>query len=139
MSSPLVVQDLMETEYVTLTPDMPITEAVSILVEQKVTGAPVLDEDGTVIGLLSEKQCLGSLLSGAYDRMPAGIVSEFMLEEFVTVPPDMAVFDLAKLFVSEVLRRFLVVDDGVLVEELREHRRRQVVAIRQRQIRPGLE
>ena len=118
MSSPLVVQDLMETEYVTLTPDMPITEAVSILVEQKVTGAPVLDEDGTVIGLLSEKQCLGSLLSGAYDRMPVGIVSEFMLEEFVTVPPDMAVFDLAKLFVSEVLRRFMVVEDGVLVGQI---------------------
>ena len=113
MPSSLVVRDLMETKYVTLKPDMAITEAVSILMEQRVTGAPVIDEEGHVLGLLSEKQCLSSLLSGAYDRMPAGIVSEFMMQEFVAVPPDMGVFELAELFVTEVLRRFMVIEDGL--------------------------
>ncbi len=118
MPSSLAVRDLMETTYVTLTPGMAITEAASILMEEKVTGAPVVDEEGHVLGLLSEKSCLSSLLTGAYDRMPAGIVSEFMLHEFVSVPPDMGVFELAELFVKEVLRRFMVVEDGKLVGQI---------------------
>ena len=67
-----------------------------------------------MLGLLAEKQCLRSLLTGAYDRMPAGIVSDFMLQEFVAVPPDMGVFELAELFIKEAIRRFMVVEDGVV-------------------------
>jgi predicted transcriptional regulator len=108
----------METKYVTLKPDMAITEAVCILMEQRVTGAPVVDEEGRVIGLLAEKQCLTSLLNGAYDQMPTGIVKEFMLQDFVAVPPDMGVFELAELFVKEVIRRFMVIEDGKLVGQI---------------------
>ncbi len=118
MPSSLAVRDLMETTYVTLTPGMAITEAVSILMEQKVSGAPVVDEEDHVLGLLSEKQCLRSLLTGAYDRMPSGIVSDFMLQEFVSVPPDLGIFELAELFVSETIRRFMVIDDGKLVGQI---------------------
>ena len=118
MSSSLVVKDLMEKSYITLTPGMAITEAASMLMEERVTGAPVVDEEGHVLGLLSEKQCLSSLLTGAYDRMPAGIVSDFMLKEFVSVPPDMGVFELAELMVKEVIRRFMVVEDGKLVGQI---------------------
>ena len=118
MPSSLAVRDLMETTYVTLTPDMAITEAASILMEQKVTGAPVVDEEGHVLGLLSEKQCLSSLLTGAYDRMPSGIVKDFMMQDFVSVPPDMGLFELAELFVKEVIRRFMVIEDGKLVGQI---------------------
>ena len=118
MPNSLAVRDLMETEYVTLKPDMAITEAVCILMEQRVTGAPVVDEEGRVIGLLAEKQCLTSLLNGAYDQMPTGIVKEFMLQDFVAVPPDMGVFELAELFVKEVIRRFMVIEDGKLVGQI---------------------
>lgn len=118
MPSSLAVKDLMEKEYITLTPDMAITEAASILMDQRVTGAPVVDEEDHVLGLLSEKECLNSLLAGAYDRMPAGIVADFMLKEFVSVPPDMGVFDLAELMVKEVIRRFMVVADGKLVGQI---------------------
>ena len=118
MPSSLTVRDLMETTYTTLRPDMPVTEAVTVLIEQRVTGAPVVDEEDRVLGLLSEKQCLSSLLTGAYDRMPAGIVSDFMLQEFVSVPPDMGVFELAELFVKEVIRRFMVLENGKLVGQI---------------------
>jgi predicted transcriptional regulator len=108
----------MEKEYITLTSGMAITEAVSILMEQRVTGAPVIDEEGHVLGLLSEKECLRSLLTGAYDRMPAGIVSDFMLKEFIAVPSNMGVFELAELMVKEPIRRFMVVDDDKLVGQI---------------------
>ncbi len=118
MPSSLAVKDLMEKTYITLTPGMAITEACSILMEQRVTGAPVVDEEDHVLGLLAEKECLRSLLTGAYDRMPAGIVSDFMLQEFVAVPPDMGVFELAELFVKEVIRRFMVMEAGKLVGQI---------------------
>lgn len=118
MPSSLSVADLMEKEYITLTSGMAITEAVSILMEQRVTGAPVIDEEGHVLGLLSEKECLRSLLTGAYDRMPAGIVSDFMLKEFIAVPSNMGVFELAELMVKEPIRRFMVVDDDKLVGQI---------------------
>ncbi len=118
MPSSLTVRDLMETTYITLRPDMPVSEAVTVLIEHRVTGAPVVDEEDHVLGLLAEKECLRSLLTGAYDRMPAGIVSDFMLQEFVAVPPDMGVFELAELFVKEIIRRFMVMEDGKLVGQI---------------------
>ncbi len=118
MPSSLAVRDLMETKYLTLTPDMAITEAVSILMEQKVTGAPVVDEEDHVLGLLSERECLASLLVGAYDRMPSGIVSDFMLQEFVSVPPNLGIFELAELFVNKTIRRFMVIEDDKLVGQI---------------------
>ena len=118
MPSSLTVRDLMETTYVTLRPDMPVTEAVSILMEQRVTGAPVIDEEDHVLGVLAEKQCLSSLMHGAYNHMPAGIVSDFMLREVVSVPPDMGIFDLAEIFVREIGRRFMVVENDKLVGQI---------------------
>ena len=118
MPNSLSVADLMEKEYITLTSGMAITEAVSILMEQRVTGAPVIDEEGHVLGLLSEKECLRSLLTGAYDRMPAGIVSDFMLKEFVAVPSKLGVFELPGRMVKEPIRRFMVVDDDKLVGQI---------------------
>ena len=80
MPSSLTVRDLMETTYITLRPDMPVSEAVTVLIEHRVTGAPVVDEEDHVLGLLAEKQCLRSLLTGAYDRVPAGMHLQLMLE-----------------------------------------------------------
>lgn len=118
MTSSLTVRDLMETTYVTLNKEMPITEAVSILMEQRVTGAPVIDDDSHVLGLLAEKQCLRALLNGAYDHAPSGIVADFMIQDVVTVSPDLGIFDLAELFVKEVIRRFMVVEDSKLIGQI---------------------
>ena len=118
MPRSLVVRDLMERTYVTLTPEMAITEAVSILMEQKVSGAPVIDKEGHVLGLLSERECVASLLAGAYDRMPSGIVSDFMLQDFVSVPPNLGVFELAEMFVNKTIRRFMVIENDKLVGQI---------------------
>ena len=118
MASSLVVRDLMETKYITLTPDMAITEAVTILMEQRVTGAPVVDEESRVLGLLSERECLASLLAGAYDRTPSGIVSDYMLQDIVSVAPSLGIFELAELFVNKTMRRFMVLEDDKLVGQI---------------------
>ena len=40
------------------------------------------------------------------------------MQDFVSVPPDMGLFDLAELFVKEVIRRFMVIEDGKLVGQI---------------------
>jgi len=70
-----------------------------------------MDEEDHVLSVLAEKQCLSPLMHGTYNRTPAGIVPDFMLREVVSVPPDMGILDLAEIFVGEVGRRLIVVEN----------------------------
>ncbi len=118
ISAPPTVRQLMDRVFVKLPPEMPVAKAVSILLKKKLTGAPVVDENGRLIGILSEKDCLKTLMIDAYDQMPLGIVSEYMSTELFSVHPDIEIFQLAELFLSRVYRRFPVVEDGQLVGQI---------------------
>lgn len=108
----------MDETFITLKPDMSLTEAIDILMDNGLTGATVVDEENRVVGLLSEKDCLQTLLKGAYDQMPSGPVSEYMSAEVITVPPDTDIFKLAEMFMKRVYRRFPVVENGVMVGQV---------------------
>ena len=112
------VRDLMDTTFVKLRADMPVTEAIGILMEERITGAAVVDENDHVLGLLSERDCLRPLLAGAYDRMPPGLVSDYMMSDVFSVHPDTDIYKLAELFVQQVNRRFLVVEDSKLIGQI---------------------
>ena len=109
------VRDYMDTVVQTLDPDMQILDAVDFLLENHVTGAPVVDEEYRVIGILSEKDCLNLLAAGSDADVPQGSVSDFMTTEVMTIPPGMNVYFCAGLFMNTVIRRFPVVDDDKLV------------------------
>ena len=112
------VRDLMDTTFVKLRADMPVTEAIGILMEERITGAAVVDENDHVLGLLSERDCLRPLLAGAYARMPQGLVSDSMMSDVFSVHPDTDIYKLAELFVQQVNRRFLVVEDSKLIGQI---------------------
>ncbi|MBT4096540.1 MAG: CBS domain-containing protein, partial [Gemmatimonadetes bacterium] len=52
------VQDVMDTKVPTLSPSTPVLDAIDFLLKNRVTGAPVVDADGTLLGILTEKDCL---------------------------------------------------------------------------------
>ena len=110
-----VVRDYMDKVVPTLSPETDILEAVAFLLAKHVTGAPVLDDAGKVIGILTEKDCLRLLSTGVDQDMPRGIVREYMTKDVVSVPSHMNVYFLAGMFLTASYRRLPVIDDGKLV------------------------
>ena len=104
------VRDYMSTRLVTFRPDMEVMAAINQLVTHGLSGAPVVDAGGKIIGVLSEKDCLNVGLIAAQDTCVAGPVSQFMSTNVVTVAPDMNLTRLASMFLSQPFRRYPVVD-----------------------------
>lgn len=109
------VSDFMDTTVHTVTADMEIRTAVRFLLDQRVTGAPVVDAEYRVVGVLSEKDCLRLLAEGRDGDVAAGTVADYMSAEVTTVPPRMNIYFVAGMFLKDVVRRFPVVENGKLV------------------------
>jgi CBS domain-containing protein len=109
------VRDCMDTRVHTLSPETDILEAVRSLLRQRVTGAPVVDEAGHVLGMLTEKDCLKLIVRGVDAELPEGKVADFMETEITTVPPDMDVYFAAGLFLKHAFRRLPVVENDRLI------------------------
>jgi CBS domain-containing protein len=112
------VRDYMTTELVTFTPDMEVMAAINQLVKHGIAGAPVVDAQGKLIGMLSERDCLNVGLIAAQDSCVAGPVRQFMSINTVTVDPDTNLTQLASMFLSKSYRRYPVIEDGKLVGQI---------------------
>ena len=110
-----IVRDYMDRQVATLRPETDILDAVGLLLEKRVTGAPVVDKAGRLVGILTEKDCLRLIAAGVEGNLPRGSVATFMSPNPETIPPDMDVYFAAGLFLKRTFRRFLVVEDGKLV------------------------
>lgn len=110
-----IVRDYMDKTVPTLAPEVDILEAVDFLLKHHVTGAPVLDPQGNVIGILTEKDCLRLLSTGMEADKPRGTVRDYMTTEVASVPSHMNVYFLAGMFLKANYRRLPVIDNGKLV------------------------
>ncbi len=89
-----------------------ILVALRRLISEGVTDAPVVDNAGRVIGMLSEYDCMTMLAKGRDGDMPRGPVREFMTADFTAVSSTMDVYYVAGLFLNDRSRRRFVVIDG---------------------------
>lgn len=108
------VKDFMTADPVSLAPDMDIHRAMKILLEREISGAPVLDEQGGLVGILSIKDCLRVAFSASYHQEWGGRVSEFMSSKVQTIESDTDIVEAAELFLKVRYRRFPVVTNGRL-------------------------
>ena len=109
------VREYMDTDVPTVSPDTPILEGIDVLIERHVTSAPVLDAAGTVVGILSEKDCLMVLALGSDNDRPGGRVADYMTKTVVQIPSRMNIYYAAGVFLNHSFRRLPVVDNGKLV------------------------
>lgn len=124
------VRELMTRGVATVTPDAPLRDAASVLVERRVSGVPVVGGHGEVVGVLSEADIVtkaggrterSGLLTWLFDpefataKVTAETVGEAMSSPAVTIASGKAVHEAARLMIDEGVNRLPVVDDGVLV------------------------
>lgn len=72
-------KEVMTTKVITVTEKTPITEAIRLMAENDVTGLPVVREDMTLVGILTEKDVLRLLQADEFER-------EATVEDFMTTP-----------------------------------------------------
>lgn len=135
----LVARDIMTPDPVTVSRDVTVTEAARIMSEKRVGALPVVDDKGSLVGLVSESDLIMqdvkvhfptylSLLGGyifapgAADRFESALrkavgatVADVMSVDPITVTPDALVTDVATLIIERDVARVPVVDGDVLV------------------------
>ncbi|MAT69752.1 MAG: CBS domain-containing protein [Planctomycetaceae bacterium] len=105
------VRDIMATEIVTIGPGAPIHQAVDILLDKRISGLPVVDEAGRLVGILTEF----ALLAIAYDERVSGdTVAQHMTTDVLTVDVDDPISKVADLCIVHRVRRVPVLQDGKL-------------------------
>lgn len=109
------VSDFMTTDVLSVTPGTEIMRAVHLLVSADISGLPVVDEQGKLLGIVTERDCIEvALHAGYYDEL-GGSVEQYMTSPVTTVGPDTTLMDLAELFARSPFRRCPVVEDGKLL------------------------
>ncbi len=111
----ITVKDYMNAQIVSLAPDTDVMAAINTFVRRGIGSAPIVDERGQLLGMLSEKDCLKFGLAASYEGVQGGPVSGFMTPDVVTVTPDTPILQVATMFVDSNFKRFPVIKDGKLL------------------------
>lgn len=111
----MTARDCMTRSVCSLRPDDDVLKAVRLLVEHKISGAPVIDNIGNLLGVITEKDCMAVALSAGYHGEAGGCVSDYMSREVVTVDVDTPVIEIAEHFAQRNFRRLPVLESGRVV------------------------
>jgi len=113
-----LVSDYMARDLITLSPQTEINHAMSVLLDNRISGAPVLADDGTLVGVLSKKDCLKAAMQASYYRSWGSTVEAYMSRDVQTLEAGMDIFEATNAFLESSFRRFPVVEDGRLVGQI---------------------
>lgn len=122
----MIVSDVMTEEVHTLSPHTPLKEAARRMVSAEVSGMPVVDDDGRVVGVLTESDFINPHAKGPRARRllhaifgdgenalaEAEVTEQLMTREVLTVSPKESVRSAARLMAKESVKRLPVVNDG---------------------------
>lgn len=100
------LEDYMVDKPVTVSPDAPLIEAVDLIIKNRVSGLCVITENGDLLGILSEMDCLRGILSASYDQGSVGLVRDYMISaNIVSARPSDDIIDVASDMLAKGQRR----------------------------------
>ncbi len=116
----ILVKDFMTTRLILFKPEQSVGEVVKVLIEKNISGGPVVDSIGNLVGIISEGDCLKELVKGKYLNSPRdhGLVADHMVKEVKTISPNVNILDAANMFLTEKVRRFPVMEGGKLLGQI---------------------
>ena len=112
------VRDYMATKLVSFHENTNVVEAMGSFLENSISGAPVVDDQGQMVGILSEVDLMQVVVQDSYYDESIGIVGDYMRREVDTIDAEMDIYTLAEKFVREHRRRYPVVSNGKLVGQI---------------------
>jgi len=108
----LKAKDVMTMEVITVDPETTLEKAVSMLVNNKISGMPVCDKDGKVVGMISEKDLLNFIFSGNLNNTK---IKEAMSTHIISFPPDADLDKIALVMGEKQIRRVPIIENEKLL------------------------
>ena len=112
------IKEFMAKDLITFQLDTPIETAMESFLTNKISGAPVLDKQGKLVGVLSEKDCMRTLFEATYYNNLGGFVNEYMSTDLKTINIHDTLSNVADQFIKSRFRRFPVVEGEKLVGQI---------------------
>ncbi|RAV30422.1 CBS domain-containing protein [Sinomicrobium soli] len=114
------VADHMTRKLVTFSPEQTLLEVMEGFMKNRITGAPIVDDRGKLIGIISDSDCMKQISEGRYFNMPICdmTVGKYMSTDVMTIAADANIFDAASQFYRTRHRRFPVVENGYLIGQI---------------------
>lgn len=114
------VRKYMTRNLITFLPSTPLKTVVDELLSKKITGAPVLNRQGEVIGIIDDKDCLKLIFDSLYHELPeqTATVESYMSTLMMFVDVKMDIMQAADIFLTTPYKRLLVIDNNQLVGQI---------------------
>lgn len=105
---------------ITFSPNLKIAEAMQILVSNDISGAPVVDDNDRLVGMISEGDCMKKIANSRYYNIPLNdqAVGEYMETIVETIEGENNIFDVAHMFCTSRRNRFPVVNGDKVVGQI---------------------
>lgn len=118
--APILVEDYMTTKLTTFRPEQSILEVMELFAKNRISGGPVLDDNGFLVGLISEADCMKQISESRYFNQPIldKSVEKYMTKDVQTIPHNISIFDAAGIFDKHNRRRLPVMKNDILVGQI---------------------
>ncbi|WP_339725527.1 CBS domain-containing protein [uncultured Paraglaciecola sp.] len=105
------IREYMTTDYATIHPDMPVAQAAANLIKKSLLGAPVIDNNGKLVGWISDQECLQATLQVVYHNTRVAIVQDVMQQDVITVNLTSDPLQVAQQMLNAKPKNYPVLDD----------------------------
>ncbi|WP_394130071.1 CBS domain-containing protein [Shewanella maritima] len=106
------ISEHMDRQPVLLKSDMSLAIAVELLLDSKKGGAPVVGDNGELVGFLSQQDCLAVMLKSSYHCDLTSTVSDCMKTDVLSVKPDESILQLAEQMLGAKPKIYPVINNG---------------------------
>lgn len=127
--------DVMTSKVITISPDAPLSDMIRLMLDNRISGLPVVGKDGKLVGMITEGDCLrrvetgtdvkrsfwramltgSETLANEYIRSHGRKVSEVMTSDPITVSPETDLGEVIHILEKNQIKRVPVVKDGAIV------------------------
>lgn len=115
MSAGQTIANFMVENVISVSSEMDISHAVGLLLDRKISGAPVIEDTGELVGMLTKKDCFKAALNASYYKQWGGTVAHYMSRDVQTLDPGLDIVTAAETFLRTPYRIFPVTRDDRIV------------------------